>query len=221
MASEDARKAFWTLRLSPEWSDYLTMEDINGRHVRMPFGLSWAPRAYNNHIEDLFATKVEMRKWMEVMVDNFLLLGTADDIDGFLDRTITFYTLCVRHRIPLSPAPDKRSFCRATTDFYRHKLGYRGTIEPRRSACARYWTRTPSSRMPAQYATRLELLNGWHSSATRSRLRWTRSVTCSSQEWTSRQHTTESATTRAASRHRNEARAETAGGQDAACAHHP
>jgi hypothetical protein len=128
MASEDARKAFWTLRLSPEWSDYLTMEDVNGRC--MPFGLSWAPRAYNDHIEDLFATEAEMRKWMEVMVDNFLLLGTADDINGFLDRTITFYTLCVEHRIPLSLAPDKRSFCRATTDFYGRKLGYRGTIEP-------------------------------------------------------------------------------------------
>jgi hypothetical protein len=133
MASEDARKAFWTLRLSPEWRDYLTMEDVNGRRVRtvrMPFGLSWAPRAYNDHIEDLFATEAEMRKWMEVMVDNFLLLGTADDIDGFLDRAITFYTLCVKHRIPLSPSPDKRSFCRATTDFYGRKLGYRGTIEP-------------------------------------------------------------------------------------------
>jgi hypothetical protein len=60
MASEDARKAFWMLRLSPEWSDYLTMEDVNGR--RMPFGLSWAPRAYNDHIEDLFTTEAEMRK---------------------------------------------------------------------------------------------------------------------------------------------------------------
>ena len=133
MANDDARKAFWTARLTREWQEYLTMEDVNGRRVRtdrMPFGLSWAPRAYNDQVEDLFATEPEMRKWMEVMVDNFLMLGTADDIDGFLDRCITFYTLCVKHRIPLSSSPDKRSFCRATTDFYGRKLGYRGTIEP-------------------------------------------------------------------------------------------
>ncbi len=92
-----------------------------------PFGLNWMLRAFNNQMEDLLTLIPNVRKRMERMVDNLLLLGRRDKIGALLNYAITFYEWCNDHQIALSS--QSREFCCAQTNFYGCKLGYLGTIE--------------------------------------------------------------------------------------------
>jgi len=126
--SDDARKAFWTVRFDELWREYATVRDGEGGYVeadRMMFGFDFAPSIYDAFMQGIFE-RAPFEHRMERMVDNMVLLGRKDELRAYLLDLLAYYALCDKHRIPLKA---ERQFMRAQTTVLGRQLGYLGTLE--------------------------------------------------------------------------------------------